>query len=210
MVSDEELREWMRKRYPAYADNLKLARLLYERENKKSVVKTSERDNRVMIKDVAGMVGKTVVVQGLVAVIGSTFTSRKCRVCWKKDCGEHGDLVNWRVSDYIVGDETDIVKVVVMGEVGKFKEIGLDDVVRVRGKVTKDNDGSVFVKAYVESVEVMETDKVARFLKHLRELNENLHELVVKKKASEFGVDLNVLYGRGLLVKDADGFVRVA
>lgn len=136
MITEDEIRRFMRERFPKYADNLVLGRLLYAKYMGTSARALIADDyEKVKIKWITpDKEGKKVEVVGLVGSI-QKYVYEACAVCMKKDCEEHNGRVQRQLNTLLVGDETDTIEVDYFGDLDA--EVGDEVVVRGRVKLWK-------------------------------------------------------------------------
>lgn len=113
-MSDEDIKRWMASRpeYAKYAGNVKLGRVLYEREKGASNVARQLEDKLYKIADLKDVVvGSRIAVAGIVAEIGKPIEYEGCVVCRRKKCVEHSEagVKKYRVDMFLLGDETGMV-----------------------------------------------------------------------------------------------------
>jgi len=117
LVSDSEIVEWMKShpKYSKYAGNLKLGRILYQREHG-GVVREGQK--AAVLKTVAEAkklpAGSRVTIRGIVADAGRETRYEGCAVCRRKNCSNpnHEGRRTYVFSSYLFGDDTDMMWVI--------------------------------------------------------------------------------------------------
>jgi len=155
--SDEEIRRFMEKYYPEYADNLELGRILYKRFMKRRRhTGGGARYEEYKIGELQPRM--RVVVQGVVIEVFEPFEYEGCAVCRRRKCNNpnHRGRKVWVVDGFKVSDGTGTVFCsYIHGKDEEGVDVEEGDVVRVYG----------FTKLYKNDVEIT-ADKVEIVRKH--------------------------------------------
>lgn len=121
MVSYEEIREWAKKHYPKYADNIEAMRILYEKLHGKKITEFREGD-------------ETTIIGEIKEVKEISWTG--CKEHRRKNC-DCSEKKKFRMMKYKVADSTGEIYVSDF----KVEEIfSRGSVVKIEGKVKKWRD----------------------------------------------------------------------
>lgn len=140
MVSDEEILRWAKEKYPKYADNIKLMRILYEKEHGRGVkVSGSRYFKKTTVSELKE--GDYVELEGLVVEYLRAYSHIGCKKCFRKQCSCGEEKVRIVRNSFLFGDSTGIVRIIMPMKVddGIREFEGLEEVV-VRGRVSKFKD----------------------------------------------------------------------
>jgi len=102
MVTDEEIKEWMKKRYPEYADNIELGRLLWKKMKARGI-QVSEGIEKKNIGDIVE--GDYCRIEGVVTDARINWYMG-CKVCFKKECSCVVEKVRHYRHQFEVADKT--------------------------------------------------------------------------------------------------------
>ncbi len=190
-VSDEMIREWAKKYYPEYADNIQLMRILYERKFGRGKVVEGRKFVEKKIKDLKE--GEYVRIKGLVVSIEREYKYKGCPRCYKKKCEHNEEKVNILRESYLVGDDTGLILVVTPFKIDDGKKVlDIDDEVILEGKVKKFRDRlELEISKYeivrkFESKEIDEKEQkvieVIGELKKIGEMEKNAFERYIQRR----------------------------
>lgn len=137
-MSDEEIMKWMRENYPQYADNIELARALYNRIVKKKRYgrNGSPEEGRILIGEIDTS-GIWVRIKGVVVEKKESHYVG-CAVCRKKKCKEHhAGTRRYTFTNVLVGDESGMIWCAYPDALDA--EVGDEVIVNGRTKIWKNN-----------------------------------------------------------------------
>ena len=223
MVSDEEIRKFMEKYYPEWANNLELGRILYEKFKRRLNNKGGSLVEKVKIGELEDWLGKRVIIEGVITDVNvSTYVG--CPVCHRsarRGCehlasGQVQESTIYRV-DLSVADDTGSARIVTYPmneeEYGEYlkKDIQVGDVIRVDG-VVKKWKGKIEVSADCRSIELVrkvevdiaDVDPVLKdiisTLRKLKRVKKQIYESMCRSK----GVNPQVLIEQGYVIENGD------
>ncbi|MEM0478294.1 MAG: hypothetical protein QXN77_07845 [Candidatus Caldarchaeum sp.] len=198
MIDEKTLREFMEKHYPAYKDNLSLARILYAK-HVGSLVGTVPSVSSAELKDYEGLV---VRMRGVLAAVDvmeyqacpkCMFSVRKCR------CQSSSEPVTRYAYYMTFGDNSGIFKVLAWKETsGIWSENDVGREAEITGIVFRSDDDELLVRArsivFIESKAPSKLDEVLSFLKEARRVRKNVVE--------------NLLRMNGLKLEEVEKYLR--
>lgn len=204
-VDENTLREFMRKYYPKYADNMALARILYAKHVGALVgsvpLVTSEQLNDYVglaVRAFGILAGYSVVVYEACPRCGASI--KKCR------CSEKGDSVKRYVYELTVGDNFGNYRVVFWSDNdGAFKDDDIGREVEVVGIVSSDGDDVIIKARDVKFKEFNEGGKIGDFLNILKDMGKVRKEVVLNM-AKMYGVSMDKL---SKYLKEENGFCYI-
>lgn len=189
-MSEQEIKDWMKKNYPEYADNLELGKILYAKFVKKQAVAIPRGGDgdyqKKRIVDVK-KAGERVIVSGLVVRVdrGEYFG---CAMCKRKVCSEHKERRKYYTTNLSVGDDSGLIWCgFITAEQLDVKE---GDEVEIRGR-TKDWKGKMEVMAdninFLRRKEMKdEMDNILDFVEKSGKVKTEVVQSLCKKKNLDF------------------------
>lgn len=209
-VSDEMIREWAKKYYPEYADNIQLMRILYERKFGRGKVVNGRRYVDKKIKDLKE--GEYVRIKGLVVSIERDYKYAGCPRCFRKNCEHNEEKVTILRHSYLVGDDTGMILVLTPFKVDDGKrDFDIDDEVVIEGKVKKFRDIlEIEISRYeivrkFDSKEIDEKERkvieVIETMKDIGEMEKSVFERFIQRR---YGLEWSDFEGRVNVVKRGD------
>ena len=161
----EELLEFMRKNYGeqwATEDKLPLAKILWKKRFGSKYVSTNAKPEKiykkVKIKDIKEP--GSYEVEGIV-IDADNFTYLGCPICFKsvkKQCSHivtgQAEATQLYMLQSVISDGTGELKVSSVWVYEKERDVGLGDLIRVRGTLVKTKNGNGF-KFFVDDVEIV-------------------------------------------------------
>lgn len=206
-ADDNVIREFMRKHYPKYADNIALGRILYAKHIGAMagaiplILSSQMRDYENMVVKMSGVLAAYNVME-----------YQSCQRCLRSvrncKCGEDREVVTRYVYELVVGDNAGNFRVVVWrGEPDYFTTDHIGKEMELVGAIVRDEDGELYMKAKMSGVKIVEVKANPRLDETLNMLREakRIRKDVFNNLLRISGLSLNDI--RPYVVEDGDYYV---